>query len=215
MFTGIIELTGSVVESVEERGGRALSVKAPFKAVLGESICIDGACLTVSGLLKEGFRCWVSPETLEKTTLGGLRPGSAVHLERALPADGRLGGHIVTGHVDGVAEVVERSERGDALILTLRAPGGAGRYLVPKGSAAIAGVSLTVNEVDGETFSVSLIPFTQKLTFLDGLRPGSRVNFEADILGKQVVSTVERILGKGGPGVTEELLRKAGFIDED
>jgi riboflavin synthase len=214
MFTGIIELTGSVVEALEERGGRALAVKVPFKAVLGESIAVDGACVTVAGLFKEGFRCWLSPETLERTTLGGLKPGDAVHLERALAADGRLGGHIVTGHIDGAAEVSERMEPGDALVLTLEAPPGMGKFLVPKGSVALAGVSLTVNEVDGQRFKVSLIPFTQKLTFLDRLMPGSRINFEADILSKQVVLTVERILGKEDGGVTEELLRRAGFLDE-
>lgn len=214
MFTGIIELTGSVTESLEERGGRALAVKAPLKAVLGESICVDGACLTVSGILKEGFRAWASPETLDKTTLGDLRPGDNVHLERALAVDGRLGGHILTGHVDGVATVVERAERGDALILTVSAPEGMGRYLVSKGSVALAGVSLTVNEVSGERFTVSLIPFTLKLTFLGKLSPGSRVNFEADVLSKLVVRTVERILGKSEGGVTEELLVRAGFLDK-
>jgi riboflavin synthase len=214
MFTGIIELTGSVVEALEERGGRALAVKVPFKAVLGESIAVDGACVTVAGLMKEGFRCWLSPETLQRTTLGGLGPGDAVHLERALAADGRLGGHIVTGHVDGTAEVKERMEEGDALVLTLEAPEGMGRFLVPKGSVALSGVSLTVNEVDGQRFKVSLIPFTQKLTFLDRLQPGTRLNFEADILSKQVVLTVERIMGRREDGVTEELLRKAGFLDE-
>jgi riboflavin synthase len=215
MFTGIIELTGSVVEAREEKGGRALAVRAPFKAVLGESVCVDGVCVTVSGLFKEGFRSWLSPETLSRSTLGDLVQGDGVHLERALPADGRLGGHIVTGHVDGVAEVRERAERGDALVVTLEAPAGMGRYLVPKGSVALSGVSLTVNEVQGGRFGVSLIPFTRKLTFLDRLAPGRRVNFEADVLMKQVVLTVERILGRGGPGgVTQETLRRAGFLDE-
>lgn len=216
MFTGIIESTGSVREVREEGGGRTLSVRVPFKAVLGESIAVDGACLTVSGIFKEGFSCWVSPESLDVSTLGRLRTGDTVHLERALPAEGRLGGHIVTGHVDGMAEVTERVERGDAVVLTLRAPRSMGRYLVPKGSVALAGVSLTVNHVSGDLFDVSIIPFTQELTRLDRLQPGDTLNFEADILSKQVVLTVERILGKGdgsGGGVTEELLKNAGFLD--
>ena len=216
MFTGIIEITGSVVECREENGGRTLAVRAPFKAVLGESIAVDGACVTVSGLFKEGLRCWLSPETLSRTTLGTLGPGSTVHLERALPADGRLGGHVVTGHVDGVAGVVERQERGDSIVLSLRAPEGMGRYLVPRGSVALAGVSLTVNEVEGDAFRVTLIPFTQRLTFLGNLRSGGTVNFESDVIMKQVVRTVERILGTSGEGgVTEELLRRTGFMDEE
>lgn len=215
MFTGIIESCGSIMQQSEEGGGVRLGVRVPFKAVLGESICVHGACLTVSGIFKEGFTCWVSPETLSRTTLGRLREGDPVHLERALAADGRLGGHIVTGHVDGLAELAERIDRGDALVLTLRAPRDMGRYLVPKGSVALAGVSLTVNEVDGDRFGVSLIPFTQTLTLLGRLRPGDLVNFEADILSKQVVITVERILGRGpgAGGVTEDLLRNAGFLD--
>ncbi len=213
MFTGIIESCGSVTQSREEGGGRTLAVKVPFKAMLGESIAVDGACLTVSGIMKEGFACWVSPESVSRTTLGRLVPGDAVHLERALAADGRLGGHIVTGHVDGLAELVERIEQGDALVCTFRAPEGMQRYLIGKGSVSLAGVSLTVNEVEGDRFKVSLIPFTRTLTLLGNLRVGHRVNFEADIVAKQVVQTVERLLGKGegAGGVTEELLRNAGF----
>jgi len=212
MFTGIIEVCGNVTECREEGGGRTLSVRAPFKARMGESIAVDGVCVTVSGIFKEGFSAWLSPETLARSSLGALATGDVVHLEQALAADGRLGGHIVTGHVDGLAEVVERESRGDAVVLTLRAPEGMGRYLVAKGSVALAGVSLTVNEVDGDLFGVSVIPFTQDLTFVGRLVPGRRVNFEADIISKQVVSTVERILGRGGGGVTEELLERAGFM---
>jgi riboflavin synthase len=214
MFTGIIESCGAVLESCEERGGRTLSFKVPFKARLGESVAVDGACLTVSGVLKEGFTCWTSPETLARTTLGTLGPGDPVHLERALAADGRLGGHIVTGHVDGLAEVVERAERGGALLLTLRVPAELARFLVEKGSVALAGVSLTVNEVDGDRLGVSVIPFTRQLTLLDRLGPGGRANVEVDIISKQVVQVVERILGRGSSGgVTEESLRRAGFLE--
>lgn len=217
MFTGIIESIGTVRSVTPAEGGRMLSIRVPFKPVLGESIALSGACLTVSGLFKEGFGCFASSETLARTTLGGLKPGSNLHIERALQADGRLGGHIVSGHVDAMGEVVSRKPAGEAVALEIKAPGGLKKFLVEKGSVAVDGVSLTINTVKDDVFSVMIIPFTQKLTLLGKLGQGSAVNLEADMISKVVVLTVERLMGKETPeektgGVTEELLVKTGFM---
>jgi riboflavin synthase len=217
MFTGIIESIGTVRSVTPVEGGRMLSIRVPFKPVMGESIALSGACLTVSGLFKEGFSCFASSETLARSTLGSLKPGSNLHIERALPADGRMGGHIVSGHVDAMGEVVSRKPAGDAVALEIRIPAGLVKYMVEKGSVAVDGVSLTINTVKDDVFSVMVIPFTQKLTMLGKLKEGSRVNIEADMISKVVVRTVERLMGKEteeekAGGVTEELLVKTGFM---
>jgi len=217
MFTGIIESIGTVRSVTPVEGGRMLSIRVPFKPLLGESIALSGACLTVSGLFKEGFSCFASSETLVRTTLGSFKPGSNLHIERALPADGRLGGHIVSGHVDALGKVASRKPVGDAMALEIQVPAGLKKYMVEKGSVAVDGVSLTINTVRDDVFGVMIIPFTQKLTMLGKLEQGSAVNLEADMISKIVVRTVERIMGKETEeerpgGVTEELLMKTGFM---
>lgn len=222
MFTGIIETIGSVETVISREGGKVFGVRVPFKPVLGESIALSGACLTVSGLFKEGFYCFVSPETLKRTTFGSVKPGSNLHVERALPVDGRLGGHIVLGHIDAVGKVVSSEKSGDTIILEIQVPGLLRRFLVEKGSIAVDGVSLTVNNIKVDVFYVTLVPFTLKLTLLGRLEAGSGVNLEVDMISKLVVQTVERILGKqtgetgeDKEGVTADLLLKAGFIKYD
>ncbi|GEA80743.1 riboflavin synthase [Cellulomonas uda] len=188
MFTGIVEELGSVV-AVEDRGQDArLVVRGPLvvsDAHLGDSIAVDGVCLTVSGLPGDGtFAADVMPESLRRTALGALRAGAPVNLERALAVGGRYGGHVVQGHVDGVGTVLRREpgERWDEVEIGL--PAGLARYVAEKGSIAVSGVSLTVTHVGDESFGVSLIPTTLAHTTLGTLEPGSPVNLEVDVLAK-------------------------------
>ncbi|ASR54510.1 riboflavin synthase [Cellulomonas sp. CW35] len=188
MFTGIVEELGSVV-AVEDRGQDArLVVRGPLvvsDAHLGDSIAVDGVCLTVSGLPGDGtFAADVMPESLRRTALGALRAGAPVNLERALAVGGRYGGHVVQGHVDGVGTVLRREpgERWDEVEIGL--PAGLARYVAEKGSIAVSGVSLTVTHVGDESFGVSLIPTTLARTTLGTLEPGSPVNLEVDVLAK-------------------------------
>ena len=200
MFTGIVEEIGEV-RDIGFPGGEGedavLRVEGPLAtsdAALGDSIAVNGVCLTVASLGGDGsFTADVMPESLRRTTLGDLRPGSRVNLERAVRVDARLGGHVVQGHVDGVATLASREpgERWDDLVLS--APPDLLRYVAEKGSIAVSGVSLTVTHVDDATFGVSLIPTTLEATILGGLVPGDRVNLEVDVLAKYV----ERLLVSG------------------
>jgi len=156
-------------------------------------MCHDGACLTVTDVTGDCYRVLAGGETLARTTLGALRVGSRVNLERALRVGDRLGGHWVTGHIDGTGELAARRDLGANLVLSIRATPGLLRYIVEKGSIAVAGVSLTVNAVDAETFSVAIIPHTREETTLGELEVGGRVNLEVDILAKHV----EKLLSGG------------------
>ncbi len=161
----------------------------------GESITVDGACLSVTEALPDGFAVDATVETLARTTLGALAVGARVNLERALRAGDRLGGHIVTGHVDGVGALASRREVGDALALSLTLPEGLARYVAEKGSIALNGVSMTVNAVGKATFDVMVIPITREATNLGALAPGDRVNVEVDLVARYVA----RWLGKDEP----------------
>lgn len=200
MFTGIVEEIGTVRDIAFPGGAgtdAVLMVEGPLAtsdAAPGDSIAVDGVCLTVRDLAGDGtFTADVMPETLRRTTLGRLGAGSRVNLERALRADARLGGHVVQGHVDGVATLVSRDpgDRWDDLLFS--APASLLRYVAEKGSVAVGGVSLTVTRVDDETFGVSLIPTTLEATVLGDLAPGGQVNVEVDVLAKYV----ERLLAAG------------------
>ena len=200
MFTGIVEEIGTVREIAfpgGETSDAILTVHGPLAtsdARLGDSIAVDGVCLTVTGVGQDGtFTADVMPESLRRTALGGLRPGSSVNLERAVRADTRLGGHIVQGHVDGVGSLARRTpgERWDDLVVST--PPGLTRYVAEKGSITVSGVSLTVTHVDDTSFGVSLIPTTLEATNLGSLVPGDRVNLEVDVLAKYV----ERLLTTG------------------
>jgi riboflavin synthase len=189
MFTGIIEELGTV-EAVEEQGDAIrLSIRATTvleDAGLGDSIAVNGCCLTVAQNDGEVWTADVMQETLDKTSLAGVKPGDRVNLERAVTADKRLGGHIVQGHVDGVGTIIARTASEHWELVEIGLPDGLGKYLVDKGSITVDGVSLTVVEAGEASFTVSLIPETLARTTLGARQPGERVNLEADVLAKHV-----------------------------
>jgi riboflavin synthase len=215
MFTGLIEAVGCVA-GIDRHGSSArLAVEAPFPAAevaLGDSIAVNGVCLTVVEKRGETFFFDVSPETIDHTAFRRLRRGARVNLERALRLSDRLGGHLVTGHADCVAVVTGRQETSGNIVFTFRIPRESARYLVAKGSVAIDGISLTVNTVTDEGFAVNVIPHTAAQTTLQEKKTGDEVNIETDIVGKYV----ERLLAldekEGGKGVTLDLLAKNGFL---
>jgi len=195
VFTGIVVDVGTV-QAQERRGGDVRMVVAldriePAGLDLGDSICVQGCCLTVTELIGHAFAADVSRETLSLTTLGDLGVGSHVNLEPSLKAGDALGGHLVSGHVDGVAQVASVASDARSTRVGISVPDHLAKYIARKGSVAIDGVSLTVNEVEGATFGVNLIPHTQEVTTLGRLKPGVRVNLEVD----QVARYVERLLG--------------------
>lgn len=213
MFTGIVQDVGRV-ERVQPRGpGCRLTLATALDTEtfdLGESVAVDGVCLTVAAAGSGFFEADVSPETLRRSTLGALRPGAGVNLERALRLSDRLGGHFVLGHVDAAGRCAGSALQGEFRVLSFEAPPELLRYLVEKGSVAVDGVSLTVSALEPRGFSVAVIPQTLERTTLTGLRAGARVNLEADVLGKYV----ERLLTGQRPqgGVTWESLARSGFI---
>ncbi len=215
MFTGIIEDVGRLIQQRRSPAGAALRVGTglPVEEIrAGDSIAVNGVCLTVTGIETGWFEADMSHETLEATTLGALRQGDAVHLEQALALGGRLGGHLVFGHVDGVGELVSRRPRGANLDLEILAPGTVAPFLVAKGSVAVDGVSLTVNDPAGARFRVTLVPHTLAGTVLGERRPGDRLNLEGDILGKYVKHFVD---GMRGSGLDERFLVEHGFGQGD
>jgi riboflavin synthase len=188
MFTGLVEATG-VLDRRSPRGpGFRLSIASGLGALeLGESIAVNGACLTVTNIEGSRFDADISVETAEKTTLGRILTGSEVNLERSMKMGDRIGGHLVSGHVDGIARVRELSPAGDALRVAVEAPEALRRYIAAKGSVCLDGVSLTVNAVDAEAFEIMLIPHTLSVTNLKALRAGSELNLEVDLLARYVV----------------------------
>lgn len=215
MFTGIVEDRGKVIR-VDYRGmGRRLIIEFPTHLTdikLGDSININGACLTIADIKERYVAFDISPETIEKTTLGDLKEGDWVNIERALRLTDRLGGHIVTGHIDGIGRIVDKREERDFQRLLIKIPGEILRYVVQKGSIAIDGVSLTVNEFLGENIEITLVPYTLEKTVLKDKGVGSRVNVEADILCKYV----ERLLipnGKEREDLYINFLKEHGFIE--
>ena len=189
MFTGIVEDLGTVreVRRGAESARLRIATALPLAEVReGDSVAVDGACLTVVRTEGDVFHVDAAVETLAKTTLGARRAGDRVHLELAMRLSDRLGGHLVTGHVDGTGEILSKTSHGPALELTYRAPRDLLRYLVAKGSIAVDGVSLTVNAVEGDRFRVVLIPHTLEKTHLGARAPGTKVNLEADLIGKYV-----------------------------
>ena len=196
MFTGLVEDVGTVARADRRSDALVLAIRPARipvgELVLGESVCHDGACLTVTEIGRETFTVLAGAETLGRTTLGGMRVGKRVNLERAMKVGDRLGGHWVTGHIDGTGELAVRRDMGANLVLGFRATPSLLKYLVEKGSIAIAGVSLTVNAVDADGFSVAIIPHTRDHTRLGDLAIGDRVNLETDILAKHV----EKLMGK-------------------
>lgn len=195
MFTGIIEEVGHVKSL--HRGTKSFTLEVEASTVMegtqvGDSIATNGVCLTVTSLTGHGFTADVMPETVQRTALGDLSAGSPVNLERALSLQTRLGGHIVSGHIDGTGRISDRRQDDTALWLTVECDSRLLRYIIEKGSITIQGVSLTVARVDDRSFAVSLIPHTQAATTLHQARIGDRVNLENDIIAKYV----EKLLGK-------------------
>jgi riboflavin synthase len=188
LFTGLVQQLGTVTSVVRSNDGACIDVEAPLAAELteGDSVLVNGVCLTAVEIGTEDFHADLSPETLRRSALGGLESGDLVNLELPLRVQDRLGGHIVQGHVDAVAEIRSVSRDGDALDLWLSAPEELLRYVVDKGSVALDGVSLTVTGVDGGGLGVSLIPETLERTTLKDAAPGRRVNLEVDVLAKYV-----------------------------
>ena len=193
MFTGIVTDIGRI-EAVERRGDTRFEIATAYdtaEIALGASISCSGACLTVVAVRPGAFAVEASAETLACTTLGGWREGTAVNLERALRVGDELGGHIVSGHVDGVAETVSRRPEGDSVRFTFEAPEALAGFVASKGSVALDGVSLTVNEVAGARFGVNIIPHTLAHTTLGGLEPGDTVNMEIDMLARYLARHLE------------------------
>jgi riboflavin synthase len=189
MFTGLVATTGTLAARSPRGPAARLTIEARFDdgaLDLGESIAVDGTCLSVVAILPGAFDVDASPETLARTTLGRLEPGSRVHLERAMRASDRMGGHLVTGHVDGIGTVIERRADGDCLEMAFRAPAELARFVAEKGSISVDGVSLTVNGVRGDRFEVMLIPQTIEKTKLGSLAPGEPVNLEVDLVARYV-----------------------------
>lgn len=209
MFTGIIEEVGAVAQRT--RTDMTLLAKTVLEDLrIGDSVAVDGVCLTVTALHEDRFQVQTSPETLARTTLEAARPGRAVNLERAMTMGGRFGGHIVQGHVDGVGRVASVTPQGDFALWRFQAPAEVARYLIPKGSIAVDGVSLTVVEPSGDAFGVAVIPTTIQFTTLSAKRAGDAVNLEADVIGKHIYHYLSKTGTRSG-GVTAEFLARHGF----
>ena len=215
MFTGIIEELGTVERVTRGRVSAVIAIRAEHilsDLKIGDSVAVNGVCLTATGLTGHGFTADVMHETLDRSALAGLGPGSRVNLERAMAANGRFGGHIVAGHVDGVGTIAAIEQDDNAIWFTITAPAQVLRYVVEKGSIAIAGISLTVARVETDRFAGSGIPHTAAVTLLGQRRTGDRVNLESDLVGKYE----ERLLRpapeeKGQSRLTMEFLTQHGF----
>ena len=217
MFTGIVQGRGRVLRKQPAGGGMVFSLEADFPLTdpaEGESIAVNGVCLTAREIKASRFLVDVSPETLSRTGLGELIPGSQVNLERALRLSDRLGGHLVSGHVDARARVEDRRSAGDFTLFTFSLSRSLAKYVIEKGSIAINGVSLTVNSCEGERFTVSIIPHTLAVTTLGELKPGDTVNIEVDIIGKYVEKLLmERSANPdSSSGINAAFLAEHGFL---
>lgn len=208
MFSGIIETSGTItrIDAIAEGVRLSLSSALPVAEVnLGESICVNGTCLTVTEVGDSGLSFAVSAESLRRTNLGELRPGSVVNLERSLRLEGRLSGHLVFGHVDGLGSVASIQAEGDSFLYTFAIPRELSRYLVEKGSVAVDGISLTVFDCQPRSFTCSIIPHTYQLTTLKHRQTGDRVNIEADMQGKYIEQFVKETLEGYLSGPLQEL----------
>jgi riboflavin synthase len=217
MFTGIITAVGAVT-TLQPRSGdfrlRIATGKLDLRDIhIGDSVAVSGVCLTAVELVSDGFWADVSRETLECTILGGAAPGVQVNLEKALTPTTRLGGHLVSGHVDGVGVVTEWRPDGRSWRLRIQAPDPLARYIAEKGSICVDGVSLTVNRVDGAAFELNIVPHTLEETTLANFKAGRRVNLEVDLIARYLERLLlgERAAQPGSSGLTETLLRKHGF----
>jgi len=221
MFTGIIEGTGTISGVEPGRDGLRVSIRPGFtlhEPGEGESIAVNGVCLTAAAISERSFTADVSPETLSRTTLKALKRGDTVNLERALRPSDRMGGHIVSGHIDCVGEIVGKRETGAFLLVTVTVDRAYDRYIIEKGSIAIDGMSLTVNGIsilgDRSAISLAIIPHTASVTTMGKKKPGDRVNVEVDLLGKYIEKLLHAGKAEKRPegGVDADLLRRFGYM---
>lgn len=205
---------GRIVGRDESRGDCRFEVQSESldmtDVCLGDSIAVNGCCLTVVEIAASGFSADVSRETLRCTTLGNLQPGAAVNLEKAMQVGGRFGGHIVSGHVDGVGELLSMDPEGGSVKLRFRAPASLARYIAAKGSICIDGTSLTVNEVEADKFTVNIIPHTRTATIIAAYKPGQAVNLEVDVVARYL----ERLLNHDAAGDTEDRGLTKAFLEQ-
>jgi len=215
MFTGIVEEVGTIQNIKKGTNSSVLTIKGDIifdDVKLGDSIAVNGVCLTVSNYSKDTFDADVMHETIKRSSIGALNVGSNVNLERAMLANGRFGGHIVSGHIDGTGTITDIKRDDNAILYNIRADDKIMKYIVEKGSVAIDGISLTIAEVSSESFKVSIIPHTAKSTILSGKTVGDIVNLENDMIGKYV----EKLMGYGQDikqksNITREFLTKFGY----
>ncbi|MDM8539938.1 riboflavin synthase [Desulfococcaceae bacterium HSG9] len=221
MFTGIIEGLGTVTAMQSFGHGQRFTFEADFlldRVKIGDSIAVNGACLTVITINGNSFSADLSPETLSKSTFGASKTGERVNLERAMRLDSRLDGHFVSGHIDGVGLIRQKRITSNAVIITIETPPAISRYMIKKGSVAVDGVSLTINECRRNNFTVSIIPHTAQITTLTDKKKGDRVNIETDMIGKYVERFVILRDNEAGQdpvaksGIDREMLAKAGFL---
>jgi riboflavin synthase len=211
VFTGIIKAKGTI-GAIEKRGGdvrlRVTASGLPWpEYAVGDSIAVNGVCLTAVRLLDDGFDTDVSVETLDVTTLKQLAVGDAVNLEPALRVGDALGGHLVSGHVDGIGKMLARADDARSIRMTFEVPGELARYIARKGSICVDGVSLTINEVSGNTFGLNIIPHTAEVTTMGAYEAGTAVNIEVDLLARYI----ERMLGSDAGGLSMDFLREHGY----
>jgi riboflavin synthase len=203
MFSGIVRDVGTIVGATPEGNGRRLFVRSAMPldgndaVALGDSIAVNGACLTVDALAPDGFEVVLGKETIDRTALGALAVGARVNLERSLRLSDRLDGHLVSGHVDGVGSVRSATRDAESVVIWIDAPAELGRYVAEKGSVTVDGVSLTVNEIEGNGFRVNVIPFTAANTTLGRLDAGARVNLEVDLIARYVGRLLSGVPGAG------------------
>lgn len=217
MFTGIVEEMGAITSIEKTLAGTRLTILASAvmgDLKIGDSVSVNGTCLTVVTKGERNFVVEVSPETLSVTTLGQLTGGAPVNLERAMRLNERIGGHLVAGHVDGVGTIRSRHQEGNAICFTIEAPSDILRYCVTKGSITIDGVSLTINEVADHSFSIAIIPHTAKVTILGLKQVNDTVNLESDLIGKYVERLLQERsqLPKTTPVIDKDYLAKRGLI---
>jgi len=220
MFTGIIQAVGEVADMQPSGGDLRLRINTGkldlSDVALGDSICTNGACLTVIELPGDGYWADVSVETLNFTTLGGLKPGSRVNLEKALTPASRLGGHIVSGHVDGIGEVVSLHQDARSIRFVLRAPDDLAKYIAHKGSITVDGTSLTVNAVNGAEFDLNIIPQTVAETVFGEYQPGTQVNLEVDVIARYLERLMQgdNAAYPGSGSLSMQTLAENGFLQK-
>lgn len=215
MFSGIVQGLGRILESTGKGGDRQIVIGTEGVELgaiaIGDSIAVNGVCLTATAVRAASFTADVSAETLACTTLGQLTVRSAVNLEASLKLGQAIAGHLVYGHVDGIGEVVELADSARSIALTIAVPTGLGRYIAPKGSVTVDGVSLTVNAVDANRFTVNIIPHTREITVISGYAYGTPVNIEVDMIARYL----ERLVLADGSPLSLETLKRHGFIQSD